>query len=208
MPQPIKGASLETRLLTSLVLSLTLVSCCPATSYTTAVPRLTPEQLLVDISAFPVGWYVDIPPHVTDNEIGQLDDRWVTFSRRPLGPSATQEVYCYRREKEAAAEYTLQMHEQFFNAERLTPWESPVQLPYVSRVAGQFRLACANFRDYPSGQFTLCVAMAQYNECLSIFGTQVSPEYMTFENLENVLVAIDGQAEAALQASPDGVVSP
>jgi len=208
MAQLIKGASLETRLLTSLVLSLILVSCCRATPYTTAVPRLTPEQLLVDISAFPVGWYVDVPPYVSDNEIGQLDDRWVTFRWRPLGPLATQEVYCYRREKRATVEYERQMREQFFNAERLTPWESPTQPPYVSRVADQFRLACANFRDYPSGQFTLCVAMAQYNECLSIFGTQVSPEYMTFENLEKVLVAIDSQAETALQASPDGVVSP
>jgi len=189
---------MKIKLFIALTVLITGVSCSLAAPRATPVPHIASEQLLVDVSVFPPGWYVELPPHVGDEDIGQLDDRWVQFRWKPLGPLAGQEVYCFAREKDAAIEYKLQMDVQFFSAERLTAWETPMELPYVSPVADQFRLACANFRDFPSGQFTLCTAMAQYDECLSIFSTSMSSEHMAFEDLKHILVAIDNQAKAAL----------
>jgi len=162
-------------------------------------PEVPTETFLIDLSAFPPGWWVDIPPYRGDERIGQADDRWIQFRCEKLfgGPLALHQVYWFARERDAAIEYKLQQKAVFFSAERLTPWERPAELPYESPVADRFRFACAQIEDFPSGSFTLCTAIGQYGPYLSIFSIHVTPGCLTFEDLGRILQAIDRRMSKA-----------
>jgi len=170
-------------------------SCCDnITSYTESPePDVDIETLSLDISEFPSGWHVDVPSHPSSENIGQIDDRWTQFRCGTSPHLAFYEIYLFANERNAAATYRLQLDSQFYDAERLTPWETPTELPYHSSAANQFRFACADFEDYPSGRFTQCTAMGQYGRFLVVFSTQVSAGCITFEKLEGILNTIDAQ---------------
>jgi hypothetical protein len=172
----------------------TLTSCCGITSpLKSSTPDVDIEALLLDVSEFPSGWYVDVPPHPSDEAIGQIDDRWTQFRCEASLRPAHYEIYLFADVRNAAAQYRLQLGSQFYSAEMLAPWEMPPELPYQSLVADQFQFACAEFEDFPSGRFTRCTAMGQYGRFLVIFSTRVSVDCMTFEELDGILTTIDTQ---------------
>jgi hypothetical protein len=154
------------------------------------------EELLVDVSSFPAHWYVVSPPapypHYDGAMTTQAEDIYTGFK----ADSSTllvagQLVYRFGASWKAAAAYREQLPVEFNNnsVASLTPWEIPRELPYESEVADQFHLAChVNGIGTPA---TVCEAMAQYEEYLVVFHTVVDSEYMTYAELERILVAID-----------------
>lgn len=190
-------------LLVSGLLSLVTISCSlvsPSVRFTPS-PTVTLrerdfglEESLIDESIPPSGWSVSRQPHPIQVEWGQEDSRGIEF-QLTSGYRMGHEVYQYRNEQAAAGRYQRYSPGVFGSAERLTPWEVPEGLTYRSKVADQFRFACADFRDYPDIRFRHCAAMGQYEELVSVFYVSVLPDemddYMTLSDLERILKTVD-----------------
>jgi hypothetical protein len=154
------------------------------------------EDLLVDVSDFPANWYVNAPPapmpHCDGAITTQKEDIHIGFrAKSPTHIAAGQTVYRFGARWLAAAEYSDRLPIEFNSnsVASLTPWETPPELPYRSPVADQFHFAChVNAVLTPQ---TVCAAMGQYEEYLLISHSIMDPEYMTFADLERILVAID-----------------
>jgi hypothetical protein len=154
------------------------------------------EDLLVDVSAFPGDWRVASPPapypHYDGAITYQREDIFIGFkANSPTLLVAGHLVYRFGASWKADAAYSEQLPVQFNSnsAASLTPWETPDQLPYESGVAERFHFAC-----HVSGvgtPATVCLAMGQYQEYLVLFHTVMDSEYMTFADLERILVAVD-----------------
>jgi hypothetical protein len=149
---------------------------------------------VVEASAFPEGWDLELPPHPYDLPGRVLPgnaQEGISVSLRREGSSAraNHRLLRYQSEQQAAKEYRRQQAGEFFSAGRLTPWEIPAGLSYNSPLANQYRLACADITA--AHQFRVCIAMGQYGNYLSVFSTWVSPEFMTYADLERLLRGID-----------------
>lgn len=167
------------------------------------------HDLMVDVSVFPQGWYVffgpaTIPERARRGERGSL---YIVFY--PEGfesgiDGAYHEVYRYRNETDAAiAFYSEFLGNEFPNLREamITSWAVPEEWSYESSTADRFKFACAEF-EILDRLSRSCKAVAQYDEYISVFRTHVSPEYMTLEDLERVLRAIDERM--ALYLAEDG----
>jgi hypothetical protein len=152
------------------------------------------EELLIDVSAFPADWHVDGPPAPEPHYDGaityQKEDIQIGFKAdSPVHIAAGQVVYRFSARWKAAAAYSGQLRVLFANsAAAVTPWETPEELPYESAVADQFHFACHRTTLGPN---TVCAALGQYEEYLVDFHTIMDTEYMTFADLERILVAVD-----------------
>lgn len=153
------------------------------------------DELLIDVSAFPPSWYVDSPPSYTSDS---RNGRFTQFRTHSEGfeAHAIHAVYQYRDNRAAA--YWYDENQPFGDAERLTPWRIPNELSYKSKVANQFRFACAEFRRSPDDdleQFKNCIAIGQYGKYVSLFSISMSSGYlaeqMSYADLGLILEAID-----------------
>ncbi len=165
------------------------------------------EDLLIDVSDFPPNWYVNAPPapmpHYDGAITTQEEDIRVGFSAKsPTLIVAGQTVYRFGAQWVAAAEYSEQLPIEFNSnsVASLTPWETPEELPYRSPVADQFHFACHTSTLGPN---VVCEAMGQYEEYLVVFHTHIAEEYMTFADLEVILVAIDERMASYLEKDID-----
>lgn len=175
-----------------LVLGGTSCRLSTATPPSTTVPI---RECLVDLSPFPSGWSVEFGPDAYDLPGRVLPGRalaGISISFHWRGPNALaqHDVLKYETKQRAASEFHRQQPGTFFSAGRLTPWETPDAVSYQSPFADQFRLACADIEGAEQ-RFKLCIAMGQYDKHLSTFAIWMSPDYMTFADLERILEAID-----------------
>jgi len=179
------------------VLVSSILSCVDITVDGGPVP--TPsfpiESLLLDESAFPEGW--------TAYEAFEPRDGFglaisITFSppRGSAGGIALHAAYTARSSEEAAHGYQTWADFWFRESEGRGPWSVPRELPYQSPVADQFRFAC--YRERDDGR-QVCQAVAQYGRYMNRFHTFMSPDSMTFADLERILVAIDERMASCLQ---------
>jgi hypothetical protein len=181
---------------------LLLCSCCAlATGFTvlrmwplSREPAVNTQQLLIDASAFPPGWYTafDAEP-IPKPEYGERESLHVGFGHEGLEPyraGASHRVYRYRNELDAAIVYTLLFSGRGFpNHIMTTPWDVPEEWSYQSPIADHFRFECGELDSEPPEW--ICETVARYDEYVSVFGSELSPDYMTLEDVERILVAID-----------------
>jgi len=172
--------------ITSIGLLVVSLTACLLREATTRSPA-DMRDLIVDVSFLPDGWYVDFPPQPCPKPGREEASLCVQFRRKGFEALAQHELARFPNKRKAASEW--QRGEGFFSAGRLTPWETPTELPYKSFVADQFQFACADIKA--ASQFRLCQAKGQYGEYISMFSTWVAPEYMTFQDVEGILKAID-----------------
>ena len=180
------------------LLLLAAVSCSLDSFPQGFVSPVTPlpftlDQLLLDESVFPAGWRASGPPSSALEGRGQVDDLMIEIRCLAGSSHALHDIYRY--EDERAARRRFRRYSDFSSAERITPWETPADLDYESRAAERFRFACADFRAHPAGQYTVCQAMGQYNEFISIFSISFFRENMAncmaWSDLEQILETID-----------------
>ena len=122
--------------------------------------------------------YIQFYPEGFDRNIHGGDDR----------------VFRYRNELEAATAFDSDFLEREFLPPwyMITPWAVPEQWSYESPVAHPFKFACGEVdMDGLGPPQWECTAVAQYDEYISVFTTDLSPEYMTLEDMERIQVAID-----------------
>jgi hypothetical protein len=158
------------------------------------VPVVDTHELLTDASVFGLGWYraFDAEP-VPKREYGERESLYVGFAHEGLQPytlGASHTVYRYRNELDCAILYTLEFSGKAFPDHiMMRGWGMPEEWSYQSAVADRFRFACGEL-DSVAPKWT-CKAVAQYDEYISVFSTELSPDYMTLEDVERILVAID-----------------
>lgn len=156
------------------------------------------KDLLIDESAFPSGWQAnalgpagtgpapmiglrrareetslgfspitDTSKIGTTTGAGQFIDRYYTFG---------QAISNYQLEKEAAIRPTLVF----------PSWEVPENIHYDSKIADEFYFACTK-----KERISKCTAVARYGEYVTKFNVTMTPEVMSYKDLEKVFKAID-----------------
>jgi len=181
-------------------------SCCgraPARDFAT-------KDLLIDLSAFPPGWSVTIPQGTALEKYGQMEGVDIQFNAQATSlVVAMHRVYRYQNVRDASTWYDRLLDIEFNDNSivSLTPWTIPGQLPYQSPLAKMSRFACHD--SNVGGQATVCEFMGQYEEYIVIFHTVMTPDdmspqsYMTFADLEPILVAIDERMALHLERSKE-----
>lgn len=148
-------------------------------------------DLMVDVSAFPQGWEVEFgPSHPPPGKHlrGESEGLYLQFDARGFDAGAMHVVCRYKNELQATVSFYVD--NEFPKRESVvTPWAVPEEWSYESPVADRFKFACAELETLR--RFRSCKAVAQYDEYISVFRSHVSPEYMTLEDLERVLMTID-----------------
>lgn len=151
-------------------------------------PRAPPiEGLLIDESLFPNGW------HAYDNTFNprkRLPAEQVGLNLYCAGSGgAGQEVYRFSGGSRCAAMgYREETPVWFARSGASSPWSVPGELPYQSTVADQFRFSC---QAQATSTLRQCQGVGQYQQYIVVFRTYMSPECMTFAQLERILLAID-----------------
>ncbi|MGB9873183.1 MAG: hypothetical protein ACPLYD_16195 [Anaerolineae bacterium] len=139
---------------------------------------------MIDEAAFPPGWKAsDAGPQPPAN--APLDhyhsiERIELFFYTHNGV-AFQEVHRFASVREAVREFKRQKSISFPK-----DWVVPAELPYQSPSVDQFYLACGI-----EGSIQMCRAIWQYKEYFVRFNTHMSPELMSYADLERVLKTID-----------------
>lgn len=158
--------------------------------------NFTIQELLISESAFPPGWSVSTagPRQPAKAPLGHYE----SIERTELffyvyGGGAFEEIHRFASVQGAAREFRRKRDLDFAQREIDTPWVIPPELPYQSPVADQFYLACAT-----QGGMPMCRAIGQYEEYLVKFNTHMSPDFMTYADLERVLKAIDDRMASHL----------
>ncbi|MBC7261641.1 MAG: hypothetical protein H5T63_06475 [Chloroflexi bacterium] len=176
-------------------------------------PEVRAVDLLVDISAFPLGWFVQGGPisahdnfHILEHEDAR-DYASVGFAppeaKFPYEVTASQTIWNFGNSVYAAIEfYTRFRPEGPTTPKVLQGWS------YHSKAANRFRLYCTHRTGY-----VRCVAIAQYGPFISLFSAPIGAAYnMTTEDLERVLKAIDERMAQRLgkplPTVPVGTVTP
>jgi len=159
----------------------------------TESPPVDTYDLIMDVSAFPDGWEVwHGPAPIPERERGERESLYVAFHYKGLDPTmvgAHHKVYRYRDEGKAAWMYSAFSEEEFLPWHTTTPWAIPDGWSYESRVADYFKFACVE--EVFVTPYWTCTALSQYGQYISVFATDLSPEYMTLEDIERILLALD-----------------
>ncbi|HYN88615.1 MAG TPA: hypothetical protein VER55_08795 [Ardenticatenaceae bacterium] len=167
------------------------------------VPPLPPEELLVDVSAFPDDWshstqvtgrhgdeffyraydgagqYYIYP---NDVESGQLN----------ISDPASHYVGRYPREERAMQDYTQLVNYYFLEEDS---WYEPPRWTYRSTEAEEYRVRCTK---HPVSQRRgeTCRAIARYDRYVSVFRVYTDDTDLSYTELERILRAIDAEFAA------------
>jgi len=175
---------MRTKVLITLMMMLAVAACRgQPTSATSNICKLEVQNLLIDSSAFPPNWAASKPERPADHH-GAIRRCGLVFSV-PNGV-AVEEIYEYETIDEASLEFERQLEVWFTERPIDTPWEVPPLTEPMSSIADDFRLACSI-----QGKVSMCRALARYDVFVIRFNTHMSPEFMTYTDLERVLQAID-----------------
>ena len=172
-----------------IVILLALMSC-----NSTRQADIVPDSLLIDLAAMPPNWYVQSTSNNPIKEYFNYEsgaDIWFNGDTNQDLLVAAHYVYELRSENQAARIFERQLSVRFNSSSIAVdiPWHIPPELPYMSEVAEQFHFAC--YTSNINGLSEICEAMGQYDKYLVIFHTHVSPNYMTYADIESILETID-----------------
>ena len=177
---------------------LLLLGCVGLTTFCTVreppktrTPPVDMYDLMIDVSVFAQAWQLwHGPEPIPEQERREMESLYVVFRYEGLEPGivgARHAVFRYRNEVDAATNFS---RHGFLNRHVITPWAAPEGWSYESPVADRLRFACAEI-DILGVPYWECNVVAQYDEYVSYFSAHVSPENMSLEDLERILVAID-----------------
>ena len=164
-----------------------LVACCGVIACRPPVAGpCNIQTLMVAETVFPDGWR---PQDDANARYAPARFGIEKIGNSYLAPDlvAVQDVYRAASAGKAREGYTDFMFD-FVRREEETDWSLPPELQYHSQIADQYRLECTALR---SGGGEHCLFIAQYDVFLTEFHTYMSPEMMTYGDLEHVLQDID-----------------
>ena len=157
-------------------------------------PPIILSNLLLTSDYFPSGWKADGFP---EPEPEQFELDWgeenLFIGFQPTGYEGYATHYIYKFRNKAAAKYGLLMIKQ---QGLLTPYssETPIGWSYRSPIANDWLFGCIDSKG--------CTALARYDEFISVFRTNTDSKYMTSDDLETILKAIDKKMNRYLELNP------
>lgn len=161
------------------------------------------NDLVVDVSCFPQGWYSWVGPYqIPDSEKGEEESVYVEFHHEEVATDvvgAGQRVFRYANERNSGAAFPELVQHYFLSWYMATPWAPPEDWTYQSGVADRFEFACGEVALLR--RYWRCQAVAQYDEYISVLFAELHPEYMTLGDVERLVAAVD--ARMALHLGED-----
>lgn len=155
-------------------------------------------KCLLRLQDLPQGWYqlpampYDLPGRILP---GRAEEAVAAeFAVRNKDTKLHQDVLLYSSEKGARNQFARE--ETFPLGGIIAPWETPVQVNLSTLTSDQYKLACADMEV--AGVFRVCQFVARYDTHLVIFSTWMSPDYMSYTDLETTLLAINQQMTACI----------
>lgn len=184
-------------LLTTAVLVVGVVGCCGAIVWKTPpAPPCDIETLIVQEGLFPEGWQRLGEPRAEDAPSLLGVEKIGTAFSTPARGGAIQDVYRTFDTRAAVSGYEKLLSHFSVRSEE-TEWTLPEALDYHGSTADQFRLGCSTW--LPTNVES-CQFLGQYGVYLVRFHTLMSPDMMTYEDLEHILQDIDRRMAECLNA--------
>jgi hypothetical protein len=153
-------------------------------------------DLLIGVSDFPGDWYLEIEPtHIPDRAdfMGSRDAEYVQFKK--VGATFGVDHTVIHEHNVQQAAYWFHADDQFAGGnDFVEDWATPKEFGFQSRVADQFRLACATIKAYPDGTFQICRAVGQYDEYISVLSVRMiekNVSIMSFTDMDKLLQVVD-----------------
>lgn len=192
-----KGCALGLVVPVFVCLAMTTLYVVPRVWPMRRTPPVPTSDLMLDISAFPENWWSSgAPADFIVRLHGERECVQAQFfpegsDRRIYG--AYHRVFRYRNEVDALYIYYLDFYGgEFLPWHMVTQWAVPEEWSYESPVADRLKFACGEVDMSPLGPPRWeCEAVAQYDEYVSVFHTELDPDYMTLQDVERILVSID-----------------
>ena len=181
------------------VVALTLLSACREPRPSSQLRGRVESHLYrcaLEESDFPPGWrhirsetYDITSRGIPGNGLGGIDAVFGPYGPIP-GVPAGNGILAYRTPERAAITFE-RFPDLFYDAERLTPWVKP-DVAQADLSADAFRVGCAYYRTSDADiSRKRCHFLARYGRFLTTFRTWSSPEYMSEEEMVQVLQALD-----------------
>ncbi|MDH5606782.1 MAG: hypothetical protein OEY93_07830 [Anaerolineae bacterium] len=164
-------------------------------------PGFKIEELLIDETAFPDGWYTSENGPFTPSSAplgGYRSIGRISLSYHSPNSLASEEIHRFRNKQEATQEFDRQIPIWFPSGEYWTEWEVPGGLDYASIVADRFQVACARNGIIPGQGLEYCHMIGQYNEYLVRFSVRMNQD-ISYEDFEIILDAIDDNMKLFLE---------
>jgi hypothetical protein len=159
------------------------------------------EDLVIDVSSFPQGWYAWAGPYrIPDSERGEEESVYVQFHHAEVPTDvvgAGQRVFRYANERSSGVGFAGVVRDHFHSSFMATPWAVPDDWTYHSGVADEFEFACGEIAL--RRQYWRCQAVGQYDEYVSFLYAELHPEYMTLDDVERLVAAVDDQMALYLE---------
>ena len=157
------------------------------------IKRPDVEELLIDISVFPTGWFTD-PEGAKPSPSAPLggirsEERTTLFFHSIIG-SASEEIERFENSSQATEEFLYKKSWEFRDSHECGAFFIPDEFPYHSVVANQYHFACIECDYYPY-PFLGCTYLARYGEYITTFNVGWNLDIMSMSDLEQILLAID-----------------
>lgn len=161
----------------------------------TRTVRVDMNDLVVDVSCFPQGWYSWVGPvQIPDSEQGEEESVYVEFHHEEVATDvvgAGQRVFRYANERNSGAAFPALLRHYFHSWYMATPWAAPEGWTYQSGVADRFEFACGEIAL--RRRYWRCQAIAQYDEYISVFYAELHPDYMMPGDVERLVASVDAR---------------
>ena len=175
------------RVTLSFMLVTLLYGCVPLLPVDTSPQECDPDlqSLLIDDSTFPVNWSRGELRESDEYRFGSIEHCSSSFYT--ANGFAFQDVHEFQFEDEAIDGYRHLKDIRFsMNPKYDTPWEVPSVPSLNNLFADDYYLACSN-----RGEISICRILAHYDTVVMNFSTHMSPDFMTYDDLDRIVKAID-----------------
>jgi len=178
--------------LASILLFCAIVSSSCANS--SPERTFTTTELLINLTSMPANWLVSRAPGKVEDHLSTDDSSMIGFSVEVDGVQHTAAERIYRYGSSAKAQKVYE--EMVLPAQIGT---TPQEWKYQSSIADQSRFTCYNHEQQG---LRVCKWSGRYEEYVLTFHSHLVPGYMTIDDMEKVIKAIDTQMGQYLEQSP------
>ena len=191
-----------------LLMILGLIGCRSIENYISPSPpgwEQDVKDLMVEESAFPSGWQVDIGLEVDDYPRNNHAHR--EFWLIETSDSASQDIYRGYTENDAQRRFDDLMDSQFVPKRQLPPtdfylpFEPPPEITFQSKEADDFYLACGWWA------FAYCQVVARYQNYVVYLRLDHETTYeghytngLTYQQMEKIIEAMDAKISGTVQS--------
>jgi hypothetical protein len=197
--------NIQFKLAINIALIFGLLSGCGPLSETPPLREFDTVDLLLYPDLLPDGWVITIKPTTRKRDDSRGFRNSINSSEIVLQTSKSSIIHrvaVFPAFRDAARSYND--HDFASNTLGLYPitWESISDFEYISPIANQFRVVCADIENaVKKGE--MCVVEAQYDEFLSILDYRTTDVDHAVDDLALIAKTVDSQMMKYLEGQPE-----